>query len=182
DTIRHTTPPTLFPYTTLFRSAGTSVFIFAIAAPLLIGLEPQASQAQAFGVILLIYAGLALGVARYRLFDLGIWAFRLGSYLVGAILLVSLDAFLIYGVAVERIPAFGIALLVLGLVYLPIRNAIGMRLSSRHSVATQSFPQLVEIALERRPERQSAKWQALLIENFNPLTIETVAPVPKAAL
>jgi two-component system sensor histidine kinase DevS len=162
--------------------AGTSVFIFAIAAPLLIGLEPQASQAQAFGVILLIYAGLALGVARYRLFDLGIWAFRLGSYLVGAILLVSLDAFLIYGVAVERIPAFGIALLVLGLVYLPIRNAIGMRLSSRHSVATQSFPQLVEIALERRPERQSAKWQALLIENFNPLTIETVAPVPKAAL
>src|SRR5690606_34078528 len=58
--------------------AGTSVFVFAIATPLLIGLEPQASQASAFAVILLIYAGLALGVARYRLFDLGTWAFRLG--------------------------------------------------------------------------------------------------------
>ncbi|MEM5500352.1 ATP-binding protein [Ahrensia kielensis] len=162
--------------------AGTSVFVFAIATPLLIGLEPQVSQASAFGVILLIYVGLALGVARYRLFDLGTWAFRLGSYFIGAILLVGLDAFLIYGVAVERVPAFGIALLIVGLVYLPIRNAIGARLNQTLNLTKQIFPQLVEIALERTPERQIAQWQALLTESFNPLTIETTPTVSKATL
>lgn len=162
--------------------AGTSVFVFAIATPLLIGLEPQASQASAFGVILLIYAGLALGVARYRLFDLGTWAFRLGSYFVGAILLVGLDAFFIYGVAVERVPAFGIALLTVGLVYLPIRNAIGAQLNYSPNLTRQDFPQLVEIALERAPERQIAQWRGLLTESLNPLTIEIVDTVSKAAL
>ncbi|WP_412051090.1 sensor histidine kinase [Hoeflea sp. Naph1] len=162
--------------------AGTSVFVFAIATPLLIGLEPQVSQASAFGVILLIYAGVALGVARYRLFDLDMWAFRLGSYFVGAMLLVGLDAFLIYGVAVERMPAFGIALLVVGLVYLPLRNAIGARLNHNLNLTKQTFPQLVEIALERTPDRQIAQWHTLLTERLNPLTIETAPTVPKVAL
>jgi len=162
--------------------AGSIVFVVAIAVPLLIGLEPQISQAHAFGIVLLFYAGLALGVARYRLFDLGAWAFRLGSYLVGAILLVALDAFLIYGVAVERVPAFGIALLVLGLVYLPLRNAIGGWFDKRPGLTKQGFPQLVEIGLERVPERQSAKWQALLVETFDPLTIQPTTPAAYAAL
>lgn len=56
---------------------GTGVFVFAIAVPVLLGFEPQTSQAHAFGIILLIYCGLAVGVARYRLFDLGLWSFRL---------------------------------------------------------------------------------------------------------
>ncbi|MBU1305058.1 MAG: histidine kinase [Alphaproteobacteria bacterium] len=162
--------------------AGTSVFVFAIATPLLFGLEPQVSQASAFAVILLIYAGLALGVVRYRLFDLGTWAFRLGSYLIGAILLVGLDAFLIYGVAVERLPAFGLALLAVGMVYLPIRNALGARLSYRGSVSGQSFQQIVDIALDREPERQKTQWQKLLADTFNPLTIEDTDLVARAEL
>lgn len=161
---------------------GTGLFVFAIAAPTLLGLEPQASQAYAFAIILLIYAGLAIGVARYRLFDLGTWAFRLISYLIGAMLLLVLDAALIYGVALERLPAFGLALLTVGLVYLPLRNMIGSRILGRDRLDDQRFRQILDIALTRSSLEQAVGWHGLLSETFNPLTIETAAGGTVAAL
>ncbi|GHA12350.1 hypothetical protein GCM10007989_03500 [Devosia pacifica] len=151
---------------------GTSVFIFAIAAPLLTGSEPQVSQAYAFGIILVIYAGLALGVARYRLFDLDVWAFRLGSYLLGALLLVVFDAFLIYAVAIERVPAFGLSLLIVALVYLPLRSAVGDRLLARPELGQHRFKQIVDIALAQTLEQQRESWHRLLDQTFAPLAIE----------
>ena len=161
---------------------GTGLFVFAIAAPTLLGLAPQASQANAFAIILLIYAGLAIGVARYRLFDLGTWAFRLISYLIGALLLLALDAVLIYGVALERLPAFGLALLTVGLVYLPLRNMIGSRILGRDRLDDQRFRQILDIALTRSSLEQAVGWHGLLSETFNPLTIETAASGTAAAL
>ena len=161
---------------------GTGLFVFAIAAPILMGLEPQASQAHAFAIILLIYAGLGIGVARYRLFDLGTWAFRLISYLIGALLLLVLDAVLIYGVAVERVPAFGLALLTVALVYLPLRNMIGTRIMGRDRLDDQRFRQILDIALARNSLDQAVGWHGLLSETFNPLTIETAAGGDAVAL
>ena len=161
---------------------GTGVFVFAIAAPLLLGLEPQASQASAFAVILLIYAGLAIGVARYRLFDLGTWSFRLISYLIGAFLLLGLDALLIYGATIEQVPAFGLALLVVALGYLPLRNMIGQRILRRHRVGPQNFRQILDIALASNSLEQSVGWHNLLAETFNPLTIEAATEGTGASL
>lgn len=166
----------------LFVLCGTGVFVFAIAAPLLLGLEPGMSQGQAFGIILLIYVGLALGVARYRLFDLGAWAFRLGTYFLGALLLIGLDAFLIYGVAIERAPAFGIALLTVALVYLPVRDYLGRRLRGGEALNSNRFRQIVDIALTRAGEEQTGEWHRLLGDYFNPLTIETTDWSAPAAL
>jgi len=161
---------------------GTGVFVFAIAAPLLLDLEPQASQASAFAVILLIYAGLAIGVARYRLFDLGTWSFRLISYLIGAFLLLGLDALLIYGATIEQVPAFGLALLMVGLGYLPLRNMIGQRILRRHRVRPQNFRQILDIALTSNSLKQSVGWHNLLAETFNPLTIEAATEGTRASL
>jgi len=161
---------------------GTGLFVFAIAAPTLLGFEPQASQAGAFAIILVIYAGLAVGVARYRLFDLGTWSFRLISYLIGAFLLLGLDAALIYGVAIERVPAFGLALLTVGLIYLPLRNMIGQRILRGHRVEPQRFRQILDIALAANSLDQSVGWHNLLAETFNPLTIEAAADGTGASL
>lgn len=58
-----------------------------IIAPNLVGLPPMLSQGVAFLFFLLIYVGVALGVARYRLFQLDEWAFRIliGVQLMGAL-------------------------------------------------------------------------------------------------
>ena len=161
---------------------GTAVFVFAIALPVLLGLEPQAKQAHAFAIILLIHGGLAIGVARYRLFDLGIWSFRLISYLIGGFLLIALDAVLIYVVAIERIPAFGIALLAVGMLYLPLRNVLGGLMTRRTGVDPARFRQIVDIALARDADQQDTRWRNILQESFAPLAIEPVSHAGKAQL
>lgn len=161
---------------------GTAVFVFAIALPVLLGQEPQAKQAHAFAIILLIHGGLAIGVARYRLFDLGIWSFRLMSYLIGGFLLIALDAVLIYVVAIERIPAFGIALLAVGMLYLPLRNVLGGLMTRRISVDPARFRQIVDIALARDGAQQDTRWRSILQESFAPLAIEPASHAGKAQL
>ena len=161
---------------------GTGVFVFAIAVPVLLGLEPQSSQAHAFGIILLIYCGLAIGVARYRLFDLGIWSFRLVSYLLGAFVLIGLDAVLIYVVAIERIPAFGLSLLGVAFLYLPLRNVLGRLLTRQSHTEPSRFREIVDIALARDGGQQQAQWRSLLEACFAPLTIEPTGAMAKVRL
>lgn len=161
---------------------GTGVFVFTIAVPVLLGLEPQSSQAYAFGIILLIYCGLAVGVARYRLFDLGQWSFRLVSYLLGGLILIGLDALLIYVVAIERIPAFGLALLVVAMFYLPLRNVLAGFLGRRSGFDPARFRDVLDIALARSPTEQETKWRALLESCFSPLSIESGRAVPRVEL
>lgn len=152
---------------------GTGIFVFTIAAPVMLGIEPQMSQGYAFGVIFLLYAGLALGVARYRLFDLGTWAFRLGGYMVGAALLIGLDAVLIYVVSMDRIPAFGLALLAVAFVYLPFRNWLGRLVWGQHETSQLSHRAIFEIALSRSAPARNQGWTDFLEAQFHPLTIET---------
>ncbi|ODT68256.1 MAG: hypothetical protein ABS75_21115 [Pelagibacterium sp. SCN 63-23] len=161
---------------------GTGGFVFAIALPVLLGLDPQTSQAHAFGIILLIYCGLAVGVARYRLFDLGLWSFRLASYLLGGLILIGLDALLIYGVAIERVPAFGLALLGVAILYLPVRNYLGGRLARQSRVDPARFRDVFDIALSRGQAEQEAKWRTLLQDCFDPLSIDPGPSVPRTQL
>lgn len=161
---------------------GTGVFVFAIAVPVLLGFEPQASQAHAFGIILLIYCGLAVGVARYRLFDLGIWSFRLVSYLLGGLLLIALDAVLIYVVAIERVPAFGLALLAVAVLYLPLRNLLGQLLTQRSRLDPSRTREVFDIALSRDRDEQDKRWRALLASCFAPLKIDEGEPIARADL
>lgn len=161
---------------------GTGVFVFAIAVPVLLGFEPQASQAHAFGIILVIYCGLAVGVARYRLFDLGLWSFRLVSYLLGGFILIALDAVLIYVVAIERIPAFGLALLAVAVLYLPLRNLLGQLLTQRSRLDPSRTREVFDIAVCRDPAEQQRRWLELLNGCFAPLKIDNVASADRVEL
>lgn len=151
---------------------GTSVFVFTIAVPAMLGIEPQTRQAHAFGIILIIYCGLAIAVARYRLFDLGVWSFRLGTYLLGGMILIGLDALLIYGIAVERLPAFGLALLAVAMLYLPLRDFLGGLLARRTSLDPLRVRDVFDIALAPEATQREVKWLALLNNVFAPLSID----------
>lgn len=161
---------------------GTGVFVFAIAVPVLLGLEPQTSQAHAFGIILLIYCGLAIGVARYRLFDLGLWSFQLVSYLLGGFILIGLDALLIYLVPIDRIPAFGLALLAVALLYLPLRDYVGRLLTQRSRIEPSRIRDVFDIALSPSAAAQAERWQSLLVSCFAPLRIDRTEDVRRVAL
>ena len=157
---------------------GAGSFVGLIAMPQAMGLSPQISQGHAFALFLIIYAGLALGVARFRLFDLEFYAFRILFYAGGVAVLLLLDAALVYLVAMERIPAFSISLLLVAFLYLPARDLLARALGGRRTLSTEELFDLVSgVVLAPRGDRQRQRLHDLLERLFQPLEIAD-APGP----
>ncbi|MFV3073700.1 sensor histidine kinase [Niveispirillum fermenti] len=164
-------------------TVGAGLFVMMIIAPNLVGAAPVMSQGHGFLFFLLIHMGLALGVARYRLFALDRWAFRILFYLVGILLLILVDAVLIYVVAVERAPAFGLSLLLIAFLYLPFRDTMARWLSGqRRADRGRWFQQVADVALAPTGAYRRSRWAALLEEVFSPLRIMPADPVNMPAL
>lgn len=152
-------------------AVGAGAFVFTVIAPSLVGLTPGLPQGYAFAFFLLIHIGMAIGVARYRLFDLDRWAFRILFYMTGAALLIAVDAALISWIALERAPAFGLALVMVGFLYLPLRDIIARKLFRRDGEIETSFQDILAIALAEGEVERMNRWRGLLERVFQPLKI-----------
>ena len=153
---------------------GAGAFVLIIIAPNLFGVAPALSQGFAFPLFLLVYAGVALGVARYRLFELDAWAFRILFYLAGGVLLLLLDAALVYMLAIDRAPALGLALIAVSLAYLPLRDRLQRMLIDKPVNHGALFQQVVDVALSPLGADQNARWQEVSKRAFRPLSVETL--------
>lgn len=148
-------------------------FVSLIIAPVLFQSAPAMQQGYAFGFFLLIYAGISLGVARYRLFDLSEWAFRIGFYAGGTLLLFAIDSALILLLHLQQTTALGIALLLVGFGYLPLRGTLWNRfVSNTSSTDHKVFRSVIDITLANTAAERSMRWRSLLEKLFNPLKIE----------
>lgn len=151
---------------------GAGGFVGLIVGPLALGYPPAVSQGHAFASFLVIYVGLAIGVSRYRLFEIEDWAFRLLFYAGGVALLLLLDAALVYAVALAAVPAFSLALIVVAFVYLPARDWIMRKLTGRRQIGIGELFDLVsDAALAAPGEDQRQRLHALLTEIYQPLEI-----------
>ena len=154
---------------------GALPFILLIISPVLFETAPVLQQGHAFGFFLLIYAGLALGVSRYRLFDLDEWAFRILFYAGGLLLLLAADALLIVLLQLQPTTSLGLSLLAVGFAYLPLRTRLWERLVERRSVERHElFEAVVDISFTPSPAERSRLWRALLMRLFEPVDLATV--------
>lgn len=151
---------------------GAGAFVMLIVAPILVDTAPVMKQGHAFGFFLLIYAGLALGVSRYRLFDLDEWAFRVMFYTGGVALLLALDALLLYVMNLQHGVSFSISLLALAFIYLPARDSLRARLQPRNRVESHElFREVVDVTFAASPQERSERWHGLLRRLFDPLVM-----------
>ena len=161
---------------------GAGLFVMLVIAPNIVGLPPLVSQGYAFLFFLLVFAGVAVGVARYRLFELEGWAFRILFYLGGVLLLVAVDAFLIFALSMDRTPALSLSLMAVVFLYLPLREMLSKRLMSRKGFRESLFRKMLDVALTTPGGDQGARWRGLLQEIFEPLKIETGSPLASPAI
>ncbi|MDR9778322.1 ATPase, partial [Rhizobium hidalgonense] len=110
------------------------LFVFLVQTSQLLDINLNLSQGYALGFFLLVTIGIALGLKRYRLFDLDQWAFGILFWLGGAIVLVALDAVLI--MLLSPVMSLGVALLICGLIWLPLRGIL-----QRHFFIKPQFKQ-----------------------------------------
>lgn len=151
---------------------GAGAFVATVITPHLLGIGAIVSQGEAFLFFLIVYVGVALGVARFRLFQLDEWAFRILFYVVGVLLLIVLDAILIFTIIDERAPAFALSLLVVALAWLPLRDTLArLVLRRKEPVRENLFRQVMDVALTPPGRDQQARWHALLENAFRPLSV-----------
>ena len=152
---------------------GAGAFVSLIIAPILFDSAPTMHQGYAFGFFLLIYAGLALGVGRYRLFDLSEWAFRILFYTGGTLLLLAIDAVLIAALHFQQATSLGIAILAVGFIYLPLRGQLWNRFVARRSLEEHElFRAILDISFAASVPERSERWRDLLRRLFDLLAIE----------
>lgn len=156
---------------------GSGLFLMLVFVPALLGQDTGSAQAPSFALFLLIYLGIAFGIARYRLFDLGLWWFRAWVTVASVGGLVALDLALIALLHVDQALALTVSLLAVGALYLPLHTWLWRRLAGgaqrRDPVAVM---QELVLAANRDP---AEAWSEMLRGLFQPLQVERLPQSPQ---
>lgn len=149
---------------------GAGPFIGLVATPLTFGFDALMDENIAFASFLLFYIGIAIGLMRYRLFDLGTWAYGMLFYALAGAALMLFDLALISVLAVTPTTAFATTLGLVAVTWLPLRDIVWSRIMRRRRVDEAAvFASVVQSVLRPTPEGRAAAWRALAGEMFEPL-------------
>lgn len=161
---------------------GAGTFIGVHALPLALGQPPPLGQDGLFGLFLVIYVGMALGLRRYRLFDLDRWAFTI-LYFAGAFaLMIALDAMLAWLLG-RSVGSSSAALVTVTLLYLPLRDSLWRRLVPHSSLPDHAlFARIGQIALTKQIDARARAFRKLLEDLYEPLEIVAQSDASGAAV
>ena len=166
----------------LSTALGTSGFVIVNVAPTLLGQPVAGGDGVAFLLLLVIYAGTALGVGRYRLFDLDRWAYRVVAAIAGSLALLAVDAMLVLGLRFQPQQALGVSLAFIGLIYLPARATVLNQLAGRPAMSPGEVLEAAEmVRFTPEPELRHRQWRGLMQKLFDPLEMvaaEAAVTVP----
>lgn len=151
--------------------------------PLLFDLPALTGVTTMVGLAVLMYLGFVLGVLRYRLFDLERWWFMAWAWFLGGLLVIAVDWLVISLFGMDAVYALGIALILVGWVYFPLRQWLWRKLTASADVRMEHhLPEFVQTMYTEREDRLETVWQHLLQRIYQPLAIDTTEPVPQARL
>jgi signal transduction histidine kinase len=156
---------------------GTGTFALFILLPQTFGVDTSPIQGYAFLLFLLVYGGLAMGILRYRLFELGEWWRRVLKWTAMVLLLITLDLFFLYVLQIPTNISLVAAVLICGLLWLPLRSWLWKRVTEPNAHPTQAdlFRKVMQVALEAEATSQLRLWRELIESVFQPLEIISIS-------
>lgn len=150
-----------------------TAFVAIVLAPQMFGVDTSAVEPYGFLMFLVIYGGLAVGIMRYRLFELGEWWGRIMGWTLGLLLLAALDMLFLAGLNMSTEASLSLSLLICGLVWLPFRGWIAERVLGRRKPDDRAlFEGVVQIGLTAAPNEQLSRWVEVLKTRFDPLRLD----------
>ncbi|MDH5471922.1 MAG: ATP-binding protein [Gammaproteobacteria bacterium] len=155
--------------------SGPIAYVALNVVPLLIGAEPLITQKTGWVLFVFVYLGMALGLRRYRLFNLDSWILNAWFWLMCGAGVVLFDIFMFTSLGLDHEESIIISLALIGWVYFPLRQWLfdhlakkKMRYNSR-----QLLPELLTILLTRSQlESPKILWPKLLEQMYRPLHLE----------
>ena len=161
---------------------ATGIYLVVYWFPTVTGRPNLATQVLAYPLGLIVYSGIALSVLRYRLFDLDRWMSRVLSYVAIVLIFLAIDLTLVTVVALDYLPAFGIAVAAVALIYLPLRDILARWIMPAAPERHRFFDTVVDVALMGEHESRDEMWEGLLRDAFEPLAIETTSDRDEPAI
>ena len=156
---------------------GSGVFIMLVALPVALERDSIMSQGLSFIPLCAIYVGTALALSRYRLFDLDRWAWRFLFHMAVVMLLVCIDLVVMLTLSLSGTASMAFAVLVVGLIYFPLRDQVFDRwFSRRRPELATIYADTVSIAFQIGLGAKTQAWRQLIQRLFTPLQI---GPAPK---
>jgi signal transduction histidine kinase len=152
---------------------GSGGFISLVIVSSFLRWVPPLSQGWSFGLFLSVYVGLALGVFRYRLFDLDRWSLQLLLWAFGLLTVVALDAALISLLRWDAQASLATSLLVCAGLYFPLRQWLWLKLVAKRQISLSNLlPDVLQVALAE-PAARSERWRQLLGKAFAPESLQS---------
>jgi signal transduction histidine kinase len=156
----------------LVSLVGSSLFIFSSPAPISLGIseEGYVPQSIAFAFFNIMHVGLALGLLRYKVFNLDRWSYYIWLWLSGMISIFVLDLLLIRFLQNQPWVSLSVAMLIAGFLYFPLRQILLKYFLHRRSASlTGKVADLVRTALSPTQSDHEKRWDTLLRDVFLPL-------------
>lgn len=163
---------------------SSTLFVGMVILPMLLVGAPLVSDAIALPLLLVIYVGLGAAIARTRLFSVDGWAPGLLLSVGAAIAVAAADVAILAMAAGSHGAVLPIAIVAVGLIYLPVRLALSRRADRRRDAAARhSLGLASEIAFALSPEARAERWQGGLTAMFEALEAKVdPAPVERPCL
>lgn len=153
----------------LITLTGAGFLVVMMAAPKLTRSPSIASDGTAFGPLIVIFAGMAVAVGRYRLMDLDLWAYRLIAVVLAALAMLAIDGALVLALHVHSGAALSLSILVVAAAYLPLRTRLWRRMTQRGVSDDALFEMAASVAFKLDPAARRAGWLDLMRRLFTPL-------------
>lgn len=142
--------------------------------PLIFGTPPLVGVTTMVGLGVTLYLGFALGVLRYRLFELERWWFIAWIWLLGGLSVLLVDAAVIYAFGLKPAHGLGFALLLVGWVYFPVRQWLWRQLAGSAEVRMEEhLPHFIQQLYTDAETHLEKTWRDLLLRIFQPLALES---------
>lgn len=161
----------------------TWLIILTHAIPVMLGGIPLLGDVATRIFLVGIFAGWAVGILRYRLFDIEYWWLKSLLWVAGGSLLVALDVLLVTFFQASTPYALGTAVILTGFLYFPLRQWLLGKIMPLERRNLQDYLPVFSASMSSAVSKESFEqhWKAFLLQHFAPLHIETVDGQTKAS-
>ena len=153
---------------------GDVLFFIISIIPLVTSLELIHKQFFYWVALLCVYIGVALGIRKYKLFKLELWALYSWVWMFGGLIVLGFAVLLILVFNISSMVALLFSILVVGWLYFPLRHWLweNYAFGFNRTHYQERLPELLETILSPKAVRSNKEqWEFLLRQVFEPVLV-----------
>ncbi|MDF1581412.1 MAG: hypothetical protein P1P74_11645 [Desulfuromonadales bacterium] len=160
----------------------TGLGCFLYFGLLLISGRAVFSVSVGLGCFLFMHVSLALGIMKYRLFDIDRWWFQIWLWFFAGVSVLVVDSLLVFCMNLGSGLALSFSLLFVGWVYFPVRQSVMGRVYPKHRKRFEQYLPILVAGIVGQQKHGDLLWEFVLAEIFNPFSQKLIPeniPAPK---